>query len=171
MLSHAQPTRTIVIESRPPNTPHRHDSALEQACERIIDAGLAGARWAIFPEGYIPGYPAWVWAVRSGDNLLLDALHAEALASAVSIPSDVTDRLCCVAQRAQINVMIGVIERDVTDQGTTFYNTLLCIDAQGQMVGTYRAPYSRDATQFDWFRAAMMRPTDEASLLTHVGGI
>ena len=169
-MSNTQPAQTIIALEHGPMLSAR-DSALEQVCERIVDAGLVGARWVLFPEGCIPGYPAWVWAVRSGDNPLLDALHTEALASAVSIPSSVIDRLCCVAQRAQINVVVGVIERDVTDQSTTFSNTLLCIDAQGQMVGTYRAPYSREATQFDWFPAAIMRPTDEASLLTHVGGI
>jgi predicted amidohydrolase len=170
MLHTQQPAQTIVTVGHGLILSAR-DSALEQVCERIVDAGLVGARWVIFPEGCIPGYPTWVWAVCSGDNPLLGALHTEALANAVSIPSDVTDRLCRVAQRAQINVVVGVIERDVTDQGTTFYNTLLCIDAHGQMVGTYRAPYSREATQFDWFPAAIIRPTDEASLLARVGGI
>jgi nitrilase len=144
-MSHTQPAQTIVALEYGPLLSAR-DSALEQVCERIVDAGLVGARWVIFPEGCIPGYPAWVWAVRPGDNPLLGALHTEALANAVAIPSNVTDRLCCVAQRAQINVVVGVIERDMTDQGTTFYNTLLCIDAQGRWSGHIAHPLARSNT-------------------------
>ena len=78
MLSHSQFAQTIVVENHLPRTLHTHDSALEQACERIVDAGLAGAHWAIFPEGYIPGYPNWIWTVHPGDHPLLSALRAEA---------------------------------------------------------------------------------------------
>jgi hypothetical protein len=63
-----------------------------------------------------------------------------------------TDRLCRVAQRAQVNVVFGVIEYGDTGDGMTCYNTLLCIDAQGQIVGTYRTPCSREAAQLEWFR-------------------
>src|SRR6059036_329750 len=74
-------------------------AVLEWACEVIVDAGQAGAQWVIFPEAAIPSYPDWVWAVRPGDDPLLDELHAAALAGAVLIPGDVIDRLCRVAQR------------------------------------------------------------------------
>jgi nitrilase len=63
------------------------DARLERACELIVDAGQAGADWIIFPEAYLPGAPAWLWAVPRGDATA-GVLHAMALASTVvQVPS------------------------------------------------------------------------------------
>ena len=83
--------QTIVAADHLPLRPSG-DFALEQVCERIVDAGLAGARWAIFPEGCLPGYPTWVWALPSGVDPLLDTLRTEVLDNAVRIPSDTTEQ-------------------------------------------------------------------------------
>src|SRR5690242_20680070 len=82
------------------------DARLERACELIVDAGQAGAHWIIFPEAYLPGAPAWLWAVPPGDTTA-GLLHAMALASTVVIPGAVSDRLCRVAQRSRVGVVIG----------------------------------------------------------------
>ena len=110
-------------------------AALERACELIVDASQAGADWVLFSEGYIPGYPAWTWALTPDADDPLGELHADLLAEAIAIPSDTTDRLCRVAQRSHINVVIGLVERTET----ALYNTLLVIDAQGRISGRYRA--------------------------------
>jgi predicted amidohydrolase len=113
-------------------------AALEWACEVIVDAGQAGAHWIIFPQAAIPSYPDWVWTIRPGDDPLLDELRAAALAGAVPVPGDMIDRLCRVAQRARINVVIGLIERESASGGTAYYHTLLAIDAAGRVLGRYR---------------------------------
>jgi len=148
-----------------------YDSALEQVCERIVDAGLAGARWVIFPEGCLPGYPAWVWALQSGIDPQLDTLRAEVVANAIHIPSDVTDRLCSIAQRAHINVVVGVIERVATNDHLTTYNTLLVITAQGQIVGMYRTALTSTSQRWMWFPARNETPGDEGAGVSHIGGI
>jgi nitrilase len=167
-MSHTQPAPTIVESPLPP-TPYVRDSALEHACERIVDAGLAGESWAIFPEGCIPGYPAWVWTLHPSDNPLLGALYTEAMANTVQIPSAVIDRLCGVAQRAQINVAIGVIERAGADDSATTYSTLLFINARGQIIGIYRTPCV--AIQKDWISAANEVPKHTSAAVAFVGGI
>ena len=86
MMSHALRGPIRIAAGHFP-LPPTDDSALEQICERIIDAGLAGARWVIFPEGCLPGYPAWVWALHSGIDPLLDTLRAEAVAHAITSPA------------------------------------------------------------------------------------
>jgi predicted amidohydrolase len=35
------------------------EATLEVACARIEEAGRNGARIAVFPEGFLPGYPFW----------------------------------------------------------------------------------------------------------------
>jgi len=151
--------------------PPTDDSALEQICERIIDAGLAGARWVIFPEGCLPGYPAWIWALQSGIDPLLDTLRAELIANTIQIPSDTTDRLCSIAQRAEVNVVIGVIERDGTDNHLTTYSTLLVITAQGRIVGSYRTGLASTSQQWMWFPARAEAPGGEDAVVSRIGGI
>src|ERR1700680_1617701 len=87
-------------------------ATLEKACELIVDAGLAGARLIIFPSAFISGYPVWVWTLPPSEQGQLNQLYADFLANAVSIPSETTDRLCRIAQRARINVVMGLNECD-----------------------------------------------------------
>jgi nitrilase len=169
-MSHALRAPIYITASHFPLTP-TGDSALEQVCERIVDAGLAGARWVIFPEGCLPGYPAWVWALHSGIDPQLDRLRAEALENAIHIPSDATDRLCSIALRAQVNVVIGVIERVAIDDHLTTYSTLLVITAQGRIVGTYRTALASMSQQWIWFPAEDEAPDGEGAVVSRIGGI
>lgn len=170
MIAYIPPASLAVATGQLPPLP-TDGSLLEQVCERLVDAGLAGARWVLFPEGCLPGYPAWIWALRSGIDPQLDALRAEVLASAIHIPSDVTDRLCSVAQRAQVNVVIGVIERDDTDHALAIYSTLLVINLHGQIVGSYRTGLAAEALPGFWTAASGEPAAYEASGICGSGGI
>ncbi len=105
-------------------------ATLEKACELIVDAGQAGARLIVFPTAFIPGYRVWIWNIQPGEKSLLNELYGQLLANAVSIPSESTDRLCRIAQRARINVVMGMSERDTESTGTTCYNTLLSLSTR-----------------------------------------
>ena len=39
-------------------------------CRRT--AAAAGARLVVFPETFVPGYPAWIWRLRPGSDMALD---------------------------------------------------------------------------------------------------
>lgn len=125
-------------------------ATLEKACELIVDTGQAGARLIVFPTAFIPGYPVWIWNIPPGEKPLLTELYAQLLANAVSIPGETTDRLCRIAQRARINVVIGMSERSTEASGTTCYNTLLYINAQGQIVGKHRSLLLTGAERLVW---------------------
>jgi nitrilase len=125
-------------------------ATLEKACELIVDAGRAGARLIVFPAAFISGYPVWVWSIPPGEKALLNELYAQLLANAVTIPSETTDRLCRMAQRARINVVMGLNERDPESSGTTCYNTLLYINAQGHIVGKHRSILLTGAERLVW---------------------
>jgi nitrilase len=168
-MSHALHAPICIAAGHFPLSPI-DDSALEQVCERIIDAGLAGARWIIFPEGCLPGYPAWVWTLQSGHDPLLDTLHAAATAHAVRIPSDATDRLCGIARRAQVNVVIGVIERSADDH-ISYYNTLLVINAQGRLIGRYRTACVSAEMLSEWIPAALAQSADARDVRSHLRGL
>jgi predicted amidohydrolase len=94
-----------------------------------------GATLAAFGETWLPGYPFFVWG--SGSGRLPWKATAEYLANAVEVPSATTDQLCEAARQANLDVVIGVVERDVRTQGTV-YCTLLFISNEGRMLGRHR---------------------------------
>ena len=163
-----RPSQPIIAEAR---ILQQRDSALERVCERIVDAGLAGLRWVVLPEGAIPDYPAWVWGLFPGEHPLIDALRVEAIANTVPIPSDVTDRLCQVVQRAQVNLAVGVIECDDAEQSAAIFSTVLFINARGWIIGRYRRPVVDMAVQWSWIPTEGELPTSLPLAISHIGGI
>jgi len=117
------------------------DASTEKACHLLHEAGAQGATLAAFGESWLPGYPFFVWGSATA------SMAAEYLANAVEIPSATTDQLCEAARQANIDVVIGVAERDTQTQGTV-YCTLLFIDSDGTIMGRHRKlkPTHRERT-------------------------
>jgi len=117
------------------------DASTEKACQLIQKAGAQGATLAAFGESWLPGYPFFVWGSPT------EAMAAEYLANAVEVPSAATDQICEAARQANIDVVIGVAERDAQTQGTV-YCTLLFVDNEGRILGRHRKlkPTHRERT-------------------------
>nr|AAR97402.1 nitrilase [uncultured organism] len=113
-------------------------ATIDKACDLIAAAGGEGARLIVFPEAFIPSYPDWVWAIPSGEEGVLNELYADLLSNSVTIPSDSTDKLCRAARLANAYVVMGMSERNAEASGASMYNTLLYIDAQGEILGKHR---------------------------------
>ena len=114
------------------------EATIDKACELIATAGSEGARLIVFPEAFIPSYPEWVWGIPSGEQGILNELYTELLTNSVTIPSDATNRLCKAAKLAHAYVVMGMSERNVEASGASLYNTMLYIDAQGEILGKHR---------------------------------
>ncbi len=113
-------------------------ASIDKACTLIAEAGRNGARLAVFPEGFIPTYPLWSWFIPPYKTHELRKLYTELLDNAVDIPSEETDKLCRAAAAAGVHVVMGVNERNVEASGTTLYNSLLFIGADGRLLGKHR---------------------------------
>jgi nitrilase len=113
-------------------------ATVQKACELIAEAGRNGARLVAFPESYIPTYPDWVWAIPAGEDAIHSQLYAELIDQSVTIPSPATDQLCRAAKLAGTYAVIGLSERNAEASNASMYNTLLYIDAQGQILGKHR---------------------------------
>jgi nitrilase len=113
-------------------------ASIEKACGLIGEAGRAGARLAVFPEGFLPTYPLWAWFIPPYKTQELRELYAELLENAVEVPSPDVATLCRAAAEARVNVVMGVNERNAEASGTTLYNSLLFIGADGRLLGTHR---------------------------------
>jgi nitrilase len=126
------------------------DATLDKAARLIAEAGAAGANLAVFPEAFVSGYPVWAWFVPAGHTRPLRDLYARFVASAVSVPSAATDHLCRAAKSAGVAVAIGVNERNTEASGTTVYNTLLYISADGTIIGKHRKVMPTGGERLIW---------------------
>ena len=113
-------------------------ATLDNACSLITEAGAKGARLVVFPEGYLPGYPFWVWFIPSGKTKALRDLYVELLDNSVSVPDEATGRLCAAARAAKVTVVMGLNERNTEASGATLYNSLLFIGPDGEILGCHR---------------------------------
>ncbi len=118
-----------------------------KACNLILEAGSKGANIAAFSETWLSGYPFFAWLQPSQE--IAPKIVADYLANAVEIPGPETDRLCDAARDANIDVVIGVSERDPNTRGTT-YCTLLFISSDGEILGRHRKLKPTDRERTVW---------------------
>ena len=113
-------------------------ATLAKACAVIREAAARGAKLVVFPEAFVPCYPFWVWHVAAGETRTLRELYAQLLDNAVTVPGDATETLCAAARESGIAVAIGINEINVEGSGTTLYNSMLYIGADGAIAGKHR---------------------------------
>jgi len=114
------------------------EATIGRACDAIAEAATRGARLVVFPEAFVPGYPLWVWSIAAGRTQDLRALYAELLDQSLTVPSPDVDRLCEAARSTGTYVAIGVNERNTEASGTSLFNSLLFIGADGAILGVHR---------------------------------
>jgi predicted amidohydrolase len=110
------------------------EASTDKACRLIAEAANKGATVAAFGETWLPGYPYFREVPRSPLRRAADAAY---LASAVTVPSTTTDRLCEAACEGHIDVAIGIAQLDARTLGTV-YATLLFIGRDGAVLGRHR---------------------------------
>ncbi len=114
------------------------DATVAKACAIIREAAARGAKLVVFPEAFVPCYPFWVWHVAAGDTRTLRELYAELLDNSVSVPGEATDALCAAARESAIAVAMGINEINAEGSGTTLYNSVVYIGADGSIAGKHR---------------------------------
>ena len=130
------------------------DATIEKACGLIAEAAAGGAKLVAFPEAFIPGYPLWVWFIPPGKTHPLRALYSRLHANSVSIPGPAVRRLAEAAGDLAVTVAIGVNERNSEGSGTTLYNTLLYLGADGTVLGRHRKLIPTAGERLVWAQAA-----------------
>lgn len=112
------------------------ERSLEKLADLSTDAARQGADMVLFPEGFIAGYPMGLdFGARVGTRTSKGRDDFRRYwESAVEIPSDATSRLAEVARRNKIELVVGVIEREVG----TLYCTVLFFASDGSLRGKHR---------------------------------
>ena len=114
------------------------EKTVEKACSAIMEAGEQGAKLIVFPEAFISGYPDWVWLIPNSQSAALNELYIKLVENSVSVPDQATDQLCKAAKKAEINVVMGMHERNSESSGASLFNSLLFINDQGEIMGRHR---------------------------------
>lgn len=113
------------------------DATVGKACQIIATAAEGGVRLLAFPEAWIPTFPYWPRGLPHPQRKLSVDAYVALYREAVEIPGPATDRLCAAARKGNINVVMGLTEKE-SRQGGTMYNTMLYISSSGEIIGKHR---------------------------------
>lgn len=140
----------IAIVQRPPTFLNRTETT-SAAVTSVREAAGAGAHLVVFPEAFIPGYPAWIWRLRpGGDMALSERLHTLLLANSVSIAGDDLAPLREAARQHRVTVVCGVDERDTDFSRSTIYNSVVIIGPDGTLLNRHRKVMPTNAERMVW---------------------
>ncbi len=113
----------VAVVQRPPVLLDR-SATMAVAVDAVAEVAAAGASLVVFPETFIPGYPAWIWSLRPGDDYALtEDIHTKLLEASVDLTSDDLQPLRSAAAEHGVVVVCGVHEREGTFSRATLYNT------------------------------------------------
>lgn len=111
---------------------------VEKACKFIKEAGSNSAELVVFPEAFIPTYPAYYTVGYETDPHEWTDFMIALQDNSIQIPSEDTEILSEAAKDAGTYVVIGCNELDDRTGSRTVYNTLLYIDRSGSILGKHR---------------------------------
>lgn len=140
----------VAVVQRPPVFLNKTET-IGLAVNAVREAARAGARLVVFPEAFIPGYPAWIWRLRPGTDMdLSERLHARLLAESVRIGAGDLAPLCDAARENEVTVVCGVDERETELSRTTLYNSVVVIGATGAVLNVHRKLMPTNPERMVW---------------------
>ncbi|MCJ7558457.1 MAG: carbon-nitrogen hydrolase family protein [Gammaproteobacteria bacterium] len=124
---------------------------IQKAVDIVRNAAQAGVELLVFPETFIPTYPAWVWRLRPGtDYALSEQLHALLLANSVDMEGPDLDPLKAVAAETGVTLVMGMNERDGRFSRGTLYNTVVIIGPGGTILNRHRKLMPTNPERMVW---------------------
>jgi nitrilase len=127
------------------------EATLNQAVGLISEAAANGAQLIVFPEAFVPGYPAWVWRLRpGGDWDLSGQIHQRLLENAVDLARDGLAKVRAAAAETGVTVVMGLNERDGTVGRTTLYNSAVVIGCEGKILNHHRKLMPTNPERMVW---------------------
>lgn len=118
------------------------EAGLQRTDGLTAEAAARGARLVVFPETWLPGYPAWLDVCRDvglWDHEPVKAVFAEHAANSVDVSGAAGHALRAIAARHGVTLVTGVSERVASGPGRgTLYNALLVIGPDGRLLNHHR---------------------------------
>ena len=141
-------TKVAVVQA-PPVLLDR-GGTIEKTTALIAEAAKAGASLVVFPETYIPGYPAWIWRLKPDDMRLTADIHARLRANSIDLAKDDLGPVRDAAAGHRMTVVLGINEIDSAFSGTTLFNTVVVIGADGAVLNRHRKLMPTNPERMVW---------------------
>ena len=110
--------------------------------EKAGEAAAAGAALVVFPETWLPGYPAWLDVCRDAglwDHPPVKAVFRRMAEQSVVVDGPSGQALAAIAARHRIAMVVGVVERVEQGPGRgTLFNSLLTYGRDGSVLNHHR---------------------------------
>ncbi|WP_019028168.1 carbon-nitrogen hydrolase family protein [Colwellia piezophila] len=124
---------------------------INKAAQLINVVAEQGAKLIVFPEAFIPGYPAWIWRLRpGGDWGPSEEIHGRLLKNSVDLSSDDLKPMLTAAKKNNVTVVCGINERDHKNSQSTIYNAVITINNQGRVINNHRKLMPTNPERMVW---------------------
>jgi predicted amidohydrolase len=118
------------------------EAGLALTTELAREAARSGAELIVFPETWLPGYPAWLDVCRDAalwDHAPVKAVFARIAENSVAVPGPALDSLAATAREVSATLVVGISERVAQGPGRgTLYNSLLTLGPDGRLLNHHR---------------------------------
>jgi nitrilase len=143
------PTKIAVIQ-KPPVLLDR-ERTVAGALQSIDEAASSGASLLVFPEAHLPGYPTWIWRLRpAADMNLASEIHARLRQQAIDLEGNDLAPIREAAAKHRLTIVLGMHEIDRRFSGTTLFNTVVVIGADGTLLNRHRKLVPTNAERMVW---------------------
>jgi nitrilase len=140
----------VAIVQQPPVLLDR-EATLAAAETHLRAAAAEGAALVVFPETFVPGYPAWIWRLRPGaDHDLTSEIHERLVANSIDLAADGLRPLREATAELGVVVVCGVHERDGAFGRATLYNTEVIIGTDGTILNRHRKLVPTNPERMVW---------------------
>ncbi len=143
-------THKIAVIQKPPVLLDL-EATIARAVASIEEVARAGAELAVFPEAFLPGYPTWVWRLKPGGDMALSGqIHDRLRNNAVDIDGGALGPIAEAAREHRITVVCGMNEIDRRYSGSTLFNTVVVIGADGKLLNRHRKLMATNPERMVW---------------------
>ncbi|SDY91345.1 carbon-nitrogen hydrolase family protein [Hymenobacter psychrophilus] len=150
-------------------------ASLAKAEALIAQAAAKGARLVVFPETWLPGYPAWLDSCRDvnrWDSLAVKQVYRRLADNSVVVPGPVTEALGAAARTHGITLNMSVHERVTEGPGRgTLYNTMLLFGDDGTLLHVHRKLMPTYTERLIWGQGDGQSLQATATPLGRIGGL
>ncbi|WP_375177511.1 carbon-nitrogen hydrolase family protein [Marinobacter mobilis] len=127
------------------------EATLEKAVAIIGELAAQGAELIVFPEAFIPGYPAWIWRLRpGGDWGTSETLHKRLYRNSVDVGAGDLQPLFAAARENHVTVVCGLNELDPSNSHATLFNSVVVIGPEGRLLNHHRKLMPTNPERMVW---------------------
>lgn len=122
------------------------EKTADKACVIIEEAAKNGAELVVFPEVYIPAYPAWSGLLSP---VYTHDLFCQLAANSVLVPGPEVARVCAAARKNNVFVSLGINEGTKQSVGC-IWNSNLLIGDDGSILNHHRKLVPTHYEKMSW---------------------